>query len=191
MIFICISRGHSFVLWLKSRKYTSKINNNRISQLRQVRATVPKPLTPDGEKEEVRHSWTHQDVFDLHSHCDCLRKVVRMNEARLRVYSAQSIKGVKTKGWLLGPSLVAFRFSISSCLSFLVRQHSFEGPFPCHVVKYFHAIVYWYTFRVLWFAWCLFYVSHHLNFLNTVREDEIFIFFFCPLFLFLTWRNIL
>ena len=131
MIFICISRGTLFVLWLKSRKYTSKSTTTESPNSGQSEGHSAKTLTPDGEKEEVRRSWTHQDVFDLHScHCDCLRKVVKMNETRSESYLPRGAKGVKTEGWLLGPSAGGFQtFIFPSCSSFPVRQHSLEGSF--------------------------------------------------------------
>ena len=189
MIFICISRGTLFVLWLKSRKYTSKSTTTESPNLGQSEGHSAKTLTPDGEKEEVRHSWTHQDVFDLHScRCDYLRKVVRMNEARSESYLPRGAKGVKTKGWLLGPSAGGFQtFTLPSCLSFPVRQHSLEGSFSmscgqaltisladtrleCYGL---HGVFTWVT---------------TFNFLNTVRGRD-FYFFFCPLFFFFNLKK--
>ena len=131
MVLICISRGTLFVLWLKSRNYTSKSTTTESPDSGQSKGHSAETLTPSGEKEEVRHSWTHQDVFYLHSClCDCLRKAERMNETCSESYLPWGAKGVKTRGWFLGPPAGGLQtFIFPSCLAFPVRQLSLEGSF--------------------------------------------------------------
>ena len=181
MILICISRGTLFVLRLKSRKYTSKSTTTESPNSGQSEGHGAKTLTPDGEKEEVRHPWTHQDVFYLHScRCGCLRKAVRMNETCSESYLSGGAKGVKTNGWFRRPSTGGFQtFIFPSCLSFPVRQHSLEGSFSMSCGQ---ALI------ITWADTCLECYSLHgvftcvstFNFLNTVRGQDFY--FFCPLF---------
>ena len=129
MVLICISRGTLFVLWLKSRNYTSKSTTTESPDSGQSEGHSAETLTPGGEKEEVRHSWTHQDV--LHSYlCDCLGKAERMNETCSESYLPWGAKGVKTRGWFLEPPAGGLQtFIFPSCLAFPVRQLSLEGSF--------------------------------------------------------------